>query len=159
MKNRGAPIQAPPQLRPRLNVILMIGPAIIAPSAALTFIADSRVPAISCGPKAVSRLLLTVVNPLPSAKMTKDNTATEDSLERPRSSVPIVSRVALPRTSMRSFRVFEILNVFNRTLLAIGISTKSTARVTKGRMAKRELAYIYISTLGSSELNRGHTRA
>ena len=49
----------------------MTGPAMTTPRDALTFIADNKVPAISGGPKVVSKLLPIVVKAFPRAKMTK----------------------------------------------------------------------------------------
>lgn len=140
-KNRGEPTQIPPFSRPQSNITAMIGPAITAPRDALTFIAESKVPAISGGPKVVSKLLPRVVKPFPRAKMTKDRMAREDISEILSSSVPAVSKVALTRRSKRSVRVLESPNFPIMVLLASGMRTKRTTRVMEGRMVRMELAY------------------
>jgi hypothetical protein len=118
----------------------MIGPAITAPRDALTFIADSKVPAISGGPKVVSKLLPIVVKAFPRAKMIKDRMAREDISETLRSRVPAVSNAALTRTRKRSVRALESPNFPMMVLLTSGMMTKRTTRVMEGRMAKMELA-------------------
>jgi hypothetical protein len=119
----------------------MIGPAITAPRDALTFIADSKVPAISGGPKAVSKLLPIVVKAFPRAKMIKDRIARDDISETLRSRVPAVSNAALTRTRKRSVRALDSPNFPIIVLLRSGMMTKRRIRVMEGRMAKTEFAY------------------
>jgi hypothetical protein len=118
----------------------MIGPAITAPRDALTFIADSKIPAISGGPKVVSKLLPIVAKAFPRAKIIKDRMARDDISETLRSRVPAVSNAALTRIRKRSVRALDSPNFLIIALLRSGMMTNRRTRVMEGRMARTEIA-------------------
>jgi hypothetical protein len=87
------------------------------------------------------------MNPFPRANTTRDRMTRKDPSDMYRSSVPAAIKAALARVRIRSFRALVTPDLSRRILLVVGMMTKSTMRVTNGRIVKMEAVYINLSEL------------